>query len=105
MLSSSPPRELGSWSTITHCIPHMSKRNRKGKSMSDTHSKMALLGMDVQVGIVTRYEQMGGFLTPISEAITTPGASPIRVFYVVVAFGRGYREMIPRNQDCSAIKQ
>src|SRR5260370_5686789 len=105
MLSSGVTRGFSGTCSCTHCISHMSKRNRKGKSMSDTHSKMALLVMDVQVGIVTRYEQMGDFLTPISAAITTARAATIPVIYVIVAFRPGYPEMSPRNKAFSAIKQ
>ena len=49
----------------------MTARNRKEKSLSDTrtHSQMALLVMDVQVGIVTRFAQTGDFLKPINTAI------------------------------------
>src|SRR5436309_5705432 len=83
----------------------MSRRNRKGKSMSDTHSQMALLVMDVQVGIVTRYAQAGDVLTPISTAITAAHAASIPVIYVVVAFRPGYPEVSPRNKSFSAIKQ
>jgi nicotinamidase-related amidase len=46
--------------------------------------------MDVQVGIVTRYAQMGDFLTPISAAITAARAETIPVIYVIVAFRPGY---------------
>jgi nicotinamidase-related amidase len=85
----------------------MFNRNRKRKSMSDTHSKMALLVMDVQVGIVTRYAQMGDvdFLTPISAAITAARAATIPVIYVHVAFRPGYPEVSSRNKAFSAIKQ
>ena len=75
--------------------------------MSDTqtHSHMALLVMDMQVGIVTRYAQTGDFLTPISTAITAARAASIPVIYVVVTFRPGYPEISPRNKSFSAIKQ
>ena len=62
--------------------------------MSDTqtHSYTALLVMDMQVGIVTRYTQTGDFLTPTSTAITAARAASIPVIYVVVAFRPGYPE-------------
>jgi nicotinamidase-related amidase len=66
--------------------------------MSDTHAKMALLIMDVQEGIVTRYAQMGDVLTPISTAITAARAASIPVIYVTVAFRLGYPEVSPRNK-------
>ena len=73
--------------------------------MSDTHAKKALLVMDMQVGIVTRYAQTGDFLTPISTAITAARAASIPVIYVAVAFRPGYPEVSPRNKSFSAIKQ
>jgi nicotinamidase-related amidase len=79
--------------------------DQKEKSMSDTHSKMALLVMDVQVGIVTRYAQTGDILTPISTAITAARAASIPVIYVAMAFRPGYPEVSPRNKSFSAIKQ
>jgi nicotinamidase-related amidase len=85
----------------------MSNSNRKEKSMSDTqtHSHMALLVMDMQVGIVTRYAQTGDILTPISTAITAARAASIHVIYVAVGFRPGYPEISPRNKSFSAIKQ
>lgn len=73
--------------------------------MFDTHAKMALLVMDVQVGIVARYVQAGDFLTTISLAITAARAASIPVIYVAVAFRPGYPEISPRNKSFSAIKQ
>ena len=70
-----------------------------------TNSHMALLVMDVQVGIVTRYAQTGDFLTSISTAITAARAASIPVIYVAVAFRPGYPEVSPRNKSFSAIKQ
>jgi nicotinamidase-related amidase len=85
----------------------MSNSNRKEKSLSDTqtHSHMALLVMDMQVGIVTRYAQTGDILTPISTAITAARAASIPVIYVAVGFRPGYPEISPRNKSFSAIKQ
>jgi len=66
---------------------------------------MALLVMDVQAGIVTRFTQTGDFLKPINTAITAARATSIPVIYVVVAFRQGYPEISPRNKSFSAIKQ
>jgi nicotinamidase-related amidase len=74
-------------------------------SDTQTHSHMALLVMDMQVGIVTRYAQTGDFLTSISTTITAARAALIPVIYVAVAFRPGYPEMSPRNKSFSAIKQ
>ena len=73
--------------------------------MSETHANMALLVMDMQVGIVTRYAQTGDFLTHISTAITAARAASIPVIYVAVAFRPGYPEISPRNKSFSATKQ
>ena len=75
--------------------------------MSDTqiNSHMALLVMDMQVGIVTRIAQTGDFLTPTSAAITAARAASIPVIYVVVAFRPGFPEISPRNQIFAAVKQ
>jgi len=74
-------------------------------SDTQTHSHTALLVMDMQVGIVTRYAQTGDFLTPISTAITAARAASIPVIYVVVAFRPGYPEVSLRNKVFSATKQ
>jgi len=74
-------------------------------SETHTHSHMALLVMDMQVGIVTRYAQTGDFLTHVNTAITSARAASIPVIYVAVAFRPGYPEVSPRNKSFSAIKQ
>lgn len=66
---------------------------------------MALLVMDVQVGIVTRYAQTGDILTLISTAIAAARAASIPVIYVAVDFRPGYPEISPRNKTFSGIKQ
>ena len=75
--------------------------------MSDTrtHSQTALLVMDVQVGIVTRFAQTGDFLKTINTAITAARAASIPVIYVVVGFRPGYPEISPNNKSFSTIKQ
>ena len=75
--------------------------------MADTqiHSHMALLVMDMQVGIVTRYAQTGDVLTHVSTAITAARAASIPVIYVVVTFRPGFPEISPRNKSFSATKQ
>ena len=73
--------------------------------MSETHANMALLVMDMQVGIVTRYVQGGDFFTPIHTALDAARAASIPVIYVTVAFRPGYPEISPRNQIFAAVKQ
>jgi nicotinamidase-related amidase len=73
--------------------------------MSDTHAKMALLVMDMQEGIVTRYAQGGDFLAPVSATITAARAASIPVIYVAVAFRPGFPEVSPNNKSFATIKQ
>ena len=75
--------------------------------MSETrnHSQMALLVMDVQAGIVTRFAQSDDFLKAINTAITAARTAAIPVIYVVVSFRQGYPEISPNNKSFSAIKQ
>ena len=73
--------------------------------MSETHANMALLVMDMQVGIVTRYVQGGDFFTSIHTALDAARAASIPVIYVTVGFRPGYPEISPRNQVFAAVKQ
>jgi nicotinamidase-related amidase len=78
---------------------------QKGKAMSETHANMALLVMDMQEGIVTRYAPMGDVLTPIRAALAAARAASLPVIYVTVAFRPGYPEISPRNKIFAAVKQ
>ncbi|HTK07382.1 MAG TPA: isochorismatase family cysteine hydrolase [Ktedonobacteraceae bacterium] len=75
--------------------------------MSDTqnHAHTALLVMDMQVEIVTRFAQPADFLASTSAAIAAARAAEIPVIYVGVAFRPGYPEVSLRNKGFSAIKQ
>lgn len=73
--------------------------------MPDTHSKMALLVMDMQAGIVSRFVQTEGFFTPIQTAIDTARAASIPIIYVVVAFRPGYPEISPNNKSFTAFRE
>jgi nicotinamidase-related amidase len=83
------------------------RETERRSSLSDTHtySPMALLVMDVQEGIVTRFAQTGDFLKRINTAITAARTASILVIYVLVAFRQGYPEISPKNKSFSAIKQ
>ena len=78
---------------------------RRSCCLIHTHSQMALLVMDVQAGIVTRFAQTGDFLKRINTAIAAARAALIPVIYVVVTFRQGYPEISPRNKSFSAVKQ
>lgn len=73
--------------------------------MSETDSKMALLVMDVQESIVSRFAQASNLLTPIKAAIAAARAASIPVIYVKIDFRPGYPEVSPRNKSFSAIRQ
>ena len=66
---------------------------------------MALLVMDMQVGIVNRFVQADDFLTRTNSAITAARDASIPVIYVIVGFRPGYPEVSPRNKSFSTIKQ
>ncbi len=75
--------------------------------MSDTqtHADTALLVMDMQAGIVSRFAQNSDVLTHVNTAITAARAASIPVIYVIVGFRPGYPEVSPRNKSFSAVKQ
>jgi nicotinamidase-related amidase len=73
--------------------------------MSDTHANTALLVMDMQVGIVTRYAHMGDVLTPIKAALDAAHAVSLPVIYVTVTFRPGYPEISSRNRLFAGVKQ
>jgi len=75
--------------------------------MSETHvhSHTALLVMDMQEGIVTRFARTDDILAPVRTAIDAARAAAIPVIYVVVAFRPGYPEISLRNKSFAAAKQ
>lgn len=77
---------------------------QKGKTMSDIHTKTALLVMDMQVEIVNRYAT-DDFLARVNTAIAAARAAALPVIYVAVGFRPGYPEVSPRNKSFSAVKQ
>jgi nicotinamidase-related amidase len=64
--------------------------------------KTALLVMDVQQGIVARFNDDPGYLQRLAQAITTARAAQIPVIYVVVTFRTGHPEISPRNRSFAA---
>ena len=70
-----------------------------------TATQTALLVMDMQESIVTRFAQTEALLMPTREAIAAARAAGIPVIYVVVAFRPGYPEISPRNRSFSIIRQ
>jgi nicotinamidase-related amidase len=71
--------------------------------MLNHHGKPALLVMDMQNGIVSRYAENGNVLLPFQKAVEAARRHAIPVIYVRVAFREGYPEICPRNKSFSQI--
>jgi nicotinamidase-related amidase len=71
--------------------------------MQDHHDKTALLVMDVQNGIVSRFAENEKVLLPFQKAVEAARRHNIPVIFVRVAFREGYPEISPRNKSFSAI--
>jgi nicotinamidase-related amidase len=70
--------------------------------MQNHHDKTALLVMDVQNGIVSRFAKNGKVLLPFQKAVEAARRHNIPVIFVRVAFREGYPEISPRNKSFSA---
>ena len=66
-------------------------------------STTALLVMDVQQGIMSRYAADAEYLPRLRRAIEAARTAGIRVIYVTVAFREGHPEISERNKSFSAI--
>jgi nicotinamidase-related amidase len=66
-------------------------------------SKTALLVMDLQNGIVSRFAENPEILTPFQNAIEAARQNDIPVIFVRVGFSEGYPEVSPQNKAFSAI--
>lgn len=64
----------------------------------------ALLVMDIQNGIVSRFSNDPGYLERLGQVIACARQSGIPIIYVVVRFRSGYPEISARNKSFSAIK-
>ncbi|MGA9173855.1 MAG: cysteine hydrolase [Thermoactinomyces sp.] len=71
--------------------------------MQNHHDKTALLVMDVQNGIVSRFAENEKVLLPFQKAVEAARRHNIPVIFVRVAFREGYPEISPRNKSFSAI--
>ncbi|ACV63546.1 isochorismatase hydrolase [Desulfofarcimen acetoxidans DSM 771] len=71
--------------------------------MQNHHNKTALLVMDMQNGIVSRFAGNGKVLLPFQKAVEAARRHSIPVIFVRVAFREGYPEVSPRNKSFSAI--
>ncbi|WP_251550377.1 cysteine hydrolase family protein [Neobacillus muris] len=71
--------------------------------MQNHTEKAALLVMDIQNGIVSRYAENKEILHNIQEAVASARKHNIPVIFVRVGFSKGYPEVSPRNKGFSAI--
>lgn len=65
----------------------------------------ALLIMDMQTSIASRYVQANDSFTPVRTALEAARAAELPVIYVVVGFRPGFPEISPNNRSFSVIKQ
>ncbi|MFQ3546063.1 isochorismatase family cysteine hydrolase [Halobacillus rhizosphaerae] len=73
--------------------------------MKNQDGKSALLLMDLQKGIVSRFAEQDEALYPFQKALETARKHEIPVFFVRVGFSEGYPEINPKNKTFSAISQ
>lgn len=73
--------------------------------MTNQTEKKALLVMDIQNGIVSRFAEDNAALAPIQKAVTSAREHHIPVIFVRVGFSEGYPEVSPRNKGFSAIAE
>lgn len=73
------------------------------QKMQNHHETTALLVMDMQNGIVSRFADNEQALLPFQKAVEAARRHGISVIFVRVAFRDGYPEVSPRNKSFSAI--
>jgi nicotinamidase-related amidase len=66
-------------------------------------STTALMVMDVQRGVVARYDGDPDYLARLAKAVTAARAAGVQVIYVVIGFRPGYPEIHPNNKVFSAV--
>lgn len=71
--------------------------------MPSQTQKAALLVMDYQNGIVTRFAENEEALLPVQKAVASAREHHIPVIFIRVGFSEGYPEVNPRNKGFSAI--
>jgi nicotinamidase-related amidase len=67
-------------------------------------SKTALLLMDLQQGILTRFVNDPAYIERIKEVTAAARKASLPIVYVVVKFRQGYPEVSPRNKIFAALK-
>lgn len=73
--------------------------------MQNNHHKTALLVMDVQNGIVSRFTENENMLLPFQKAVEAARRHDMPVIFVRVAFREGFPEISPNNKSFSAISK
>lgn len=68
-------------------------------------NRPALLVMDVQNGIVSRFAKSEDTLAPFQKAVAAAREAGVPVIFVRVGFRNGYPEVSPRNKSFSAISK
>ncbi|MDP4106171.1 MAG: isochorismatase family cysteine hydrolase [Bacillota bacterium] len=71
--------------------------------MQNQNKKTALLVMDLQNGIVSRFGENTEVLHPFYKAVEAARQNNIPVIFVRVGFSEGYPEVSPQNKAFSAI--
>lgn len=73
--------------------------------MLKSFGKTALLVMDIQNGIVSRFGENEEVLLPFQKAVEAARRNNISVIFVRVGFSEGYPEVSPQNKSFSAISK
>ncbi|MFD2616068.1 isochorismatase family cysteine hydrolase [Terrilactibacillus laevilacticus] len=73
--------------------------------MQNYSDKAALLVMDMQNGIVSRFTENKEALVPVQKALASARENNIPVIFVRVGFSKGYPEINPRNKGFSGISK
>ncbi|MGG1674135.1 cysteine hydrolase family protein [Neobacillus sp. NRS-1170] len=73
--------------------------------MQNQNKNSALLVMDLQNGIVSRFAENTDVLHPFQKAIEAARQNQIPVIFVRVGFSEGYPEVSPQNKVFSAISK
>ena len=73
--------------------------------MQNHSEKTALLVMDLQNGIVSRFAEKEEVLVPFQKAVEAARQHNIQVIFVRVAFSEGYPEINPKNKAFSALSK
>ncbi|GAB4074730.1 cysteine hydrolase [Barrientosiimonas marina] len=73
--------------------------------MHSDNEKTALLVMDIENGIVSRYAENGEELSPVQQAVAAARENNMQVIFVRVGFSEGYPEVNPRNPAFTRIAE